>query len=198
MSEKEKVTLDEESLDEIQKDNCHPPSEGSAKTDEPSLLSHISKLEGELDQASSNLNDVQLRFHAEIDNIRRRSELDVEKAHKFSLEKFASELLPVIDSLERALDATDQSNPNLQTTIEGIDLTLKSLLSVMHKFGVRVVNEAGVLLDPSVHQAVSLLVSEELEPNHILSVLQSGYTLNGRLLRAAMVTVSKRKGIDQK
>ncbi|THD29429.1 nucleotide exchange factor GrpE, partial [Pantoea sp. R102] len=136
----------------------------------------------------------QLRAQAEIENIRRRAEMDVEKAHKFALEKFANELLPVIDSLERALEVADKENTELASMIEGIELTLKSLLGAVRKFGVEVVGETNVPFNPDVHQAMSMMESEEVAPNHVLMVMQRGYTLNGRLLRPAMVAVSKAKG----
>jgi len=115
-------------------------------------------------------------------------------AHKFALEKFASELLPVIDSLERALEVADKENTELASMIEGIELTLKSLLGAVRKFGVEVVGETNVPFNPDVHQAMSMMESEEVAPNHVLMVMQRGYTLNGRLLRPAMVAVSKAKG----
>jgi molecular chaperone GrpE len=118
----------------------------------------------------------------------------VEKAHKFALEKFANELLPVIDSLERALEVADKENTELASMIEGIELTLKSLLGAVRKYGVEVVGETNVPFNPDVHQAMSMIESEDMAPNHVLMVMQRGYTLNGRLLRPAMVAVTKAKG----
>ena len=153
----------------------------------------IAQLEAELATLSTGVRDAQLRAQAEVENIRRRTELDVEKAHKFALEKFSNELLPVIDSLERALQVADKSNPELASMIEGIELTLKSLLDAVRKFGVDVVGETHVPFNPDVHQAMSMVESEDVAPNHVLMVMQNGYTLNGRLLRPAMVAVSKAK-----
>ncbi|ARU94961.1 nucleotide exchange factor GrpE [Tatumella citrea] len=153
----------------------------------------IAQLEAELAKLSNGVRDAQLRAQAEIENIRRRTELDVEKAHKFALEKFSNELLPVIDSLERALQVADKSNSELASMIEGIELTLKSLLGAVRKFGVEVVGETHVPFNPDVHQAMSMVESDEVAPNHVLMVMQNGYTLNGRLLRPAMVAVSKAK-----
>jgi molecular chaperone GrpE len=132
-----------------------------------------------------------LRVRAEADNIRRRAEMDVEKAHKFAVEKFASEMLPVIDNLERALDTADKSNESLAAMIEGVELTLKSLLDAVRKFGIEVVGDVGVPFNPEVHQAMTMLPSADHQPNHVMMVMQKGYTLNGRLLRPAMVAVSK-------
>lgn len=153
----------------------------------------IAQLEAELAQLQNGVRDAQLRAQAEIENVRRRTELDVEKAHKFALEKFANELLPVIDSLERALEVADKANPELTSMVEGIELTLKSLLDAVRKYGVEVVGETNVPFNPDIHQAMSMMESEEVAPNHVLMVMQRGYTLNGRLLRPAMVAVSKAK-----
>ncbi|MBD2811773.1 nucleotide exchange factor GrpE [Xenorhabdus sp. Vera] len=151
----------------------------------------VAELEEQLKQAQTNERDAILRARAEIENIRRRTEQDVEKAHKFALEKFANELLPVIDNLERALEAADRTNESLQPMIEGIELTLKSFIDAVGKFGIEVVGDTSVPFNPEVHQAVTMMESEQHEPNHVMLVMQKGYTLNGRLLRPAMVAVSK-------
>lgn len=156
----------------------------------------IAELEKELDAAKSNERDSVLRARAEVDNIRRRAEQDVEKAHKFALEKFANELLPVIDSLERAVELADKQNTDLHAMIEGVELTLKSLYSAMNKFGVEPVDQVGCPFNPDVHQAMSMVESAEHPANHIVIVLQKGYTLNGRLIRPAMVMVSKGNSVD--
>ncbi|PHM73645.1 nucleotide exchange factor GrpE [Xenorhabdus kozodoii] len=151
----------------------------------------VAELEEQLKQAQANERDALLRARAEIENIRRRTELDVEKAHKFALEKFANELLPVIDNLERALEVADRTNETLQPMIEGIELTLKSFINAVGKFGVEVVGDINVPFNPEVHQAMTMMESEQHEPNQVMLVMQKGYTLNGRLLRPAMVAVSK-------
>jgi len=153
----------------------------------------IAVLEARLVELQQHERDSLLRAKAEVENIRRRSELDVEKAHKFGLEKFAGELLPVIDNLERGLDMADRSNSELTPLIEGIELTLKSLLDAVHKYGIDVVSATHVPFDPSVHQAMTMQESADHEPNHVMMIMQKGYTLNGRLLRPAMVVVSKAK-----
>jgi molecular chaperone GrpE len=153
----------------------------------------IAELEAALNQAQSGVRDAQLRAQAEIENIRRRTELDIEKAHKFALEKFSNELLPVIDSLERALEVADKENPALAAMLEGIELTLKSLLDAVRKFGVEVIGETQVPFNPELHQAMAMVESEDVAPNHVLMVMQRGYTLNGRLLRPAMVSVARAK-----
>lgn len=184
MTSKEQNTPNEQAPDEIQ----------AEQTEQADLRDErIAQLEAELKEAQAGVREVQLRAQAEVENIRRRTELDIEKAHKFALEKFVHELLPVVDSLERALEVADKSNPDLSAMIEGIELTLKSLLDAVGKFGVEAVKETKVPFNPDVHQAMSMMESEDIEPNHVLMVMQPGYTLNGRLLRPAMVAVSKAK-----
>ena len=151
----------------------------------------IANLEAQLVEAQNRERDGVLRIKAEMENLRRRTELDVEKAHKFALEKFVNELLPVIDSLDRALEVADKANPDNAAMIEGIELTLKSMLDVVRKFGVEVIADTDVPLDPNVHQAIAMVESEEIEAGKVLGVMQKGYTLNGRTIRAAMVTVAK-------
>ncbi|QLR44271.1 nucleotide exchange factor GrpE [Enterobacter sp. RHBSTW-00994] len=153
----------------------------------------IANLEAQLVEAQNRERDGILRIKAEMENLRRRTELDVEKAHKFALEKFINELLPVIDSLDRALEVADKANPDNAPMIEGIQLTLKSMLDVVRKFGVDVVADTNVPLDPNVHQAIAMVESEDVTAGNVLGVMQKGYTLNGRTIRAAMVTVAKAK-----
>ncbi|MCE1335192.1 nucleotide exchange factor GrpE [Enterobacter hormaechei] len=153
----------------------------------------IANLEAQLVEAQNRERDGVLRIKAEMENLRRRTELDVEKAHKFALEKFVNELLPVIDSLDRALEVADKANPDNAAMIEGIELTLKSMLDVVRKFGVEVIADTDVPLDPNVHQAIAIVESEDVAAGNVLGVMQKGYTLNGRTIRAAMVTVAKAK-----
>lgn len=154
----------------------------------------IANLEAQLAEAQNREREGVLRIKAEMENLRRRTELDIEKAHKFALEKFINELLPVIDSLDRALEVADKANPELAPMVEGIELTMKSMLDVVRKFGVEMVADTNVPLDPNVHQAIAMVESEEVAAGNVLGVMQKGYTLNGRTLRAAMVTVAKAKG----
>lgn len=153
----------------------------------------IANLEAQLVEAQNRERDGVLRIKAEMENLRRRTEQDVEKAHKFALEKFVNELLPVIDSLDRALEVADKANQDLLPMIEGIELTLKSMLDVVRKFGVEVVGDINVPLDPNVHQAIAMVESDEVAAGNVLMIMQKGYTLNGRTIRAAMVSVAKAK-----
>jgi molecular chaperone GrpE len=133
--------------------------------------------------------DQLLRTQAELENTRRRAERDVENAHKYGLERFAQELLPVRDSLELGLSAADATE-NVEKLREGMELTLKMLTTVMEKFGIRLVDPVGEPFDPALHQAVTMQPSEQ-PANTVLSVMQKGYTLNDRLIRPAMVIVAR-------
>ncbi|WP_010434158.1 nucleotide exchange factor GrpE [Enterobacter mori] len=196
MSSKEQKTPEGQAPEEIiteQHDEVEAVEpEASAEQVDP-RDEKMANLEAQLVEAQNRERDGVLRIKAEMENLRRRTELDVEKAHKFALEKFVNELLPVIDSLDRALEVADKANPDNAAMIEGIELTLKSMLDVVRKFGVEVIADTNVPLDPNVHQAIAMVESEEIEAGKVLGVMQKGYTLNGRTIRAAMVTVAKAK-----
>ncbi len=194
MSSKEHKTPNEQVPDELDQEQAlHTEAETEVAEVVDPRDERIAELEVQLNEAQQRERDSLLRAKAEVENIRRRTEMDIEKAHKFALEKFSSELLPVIDNLERALDLADKSNAELAGMIEGVELTLKSLLDAVSKFGMEVVSEVHVPFNPELHQAMTLMESEDLEPNHVMMVMQKGYRLNGRLLRPAMVAVSKAK-----
>lgn len=151
----------------------------------PSLEEMLKKAELEAQEH----HDAWLRAKAETENIRRRAQEDIAKAHKFAVESFASELLAVKDSLEAALTA-DPSNPeNLKN---GVDLTLKQLSAVFGKFNLTELNPVGEAFDPHRHQAISMVESEQAA-NTVVSVLQKGYLLHDRVIRPALVTVAKAK-----
>lgn len=154
----------------------------------------IANLEAQLAEAETRERDSVLRIKAEMENLRRRTELDVEKAHKFALEKFVNELLPVLDSLDRVLEVANKDSDSMTAMVEGIELTRKSMLDVVAKFGVQVVADIDVPMDPNVHQAIAMVESDEVAAGNVLMVMQKGYTLNGRTIRAAMVSVAKAKG----
>jgi molecular chaperone GrpE len=147
----------------------------------------LARMEEELTMAK----DEALRAQADAQNAMRRAEQDVEKARKFALERFCSELLPVVDNLERALEATAGDQEILKPVAEGVELTLKSFLDALKKFNVETVDPEGEPFDPQFHQAMSMVENPDVEPNTVIAVMQKGYTLNGRLVRPAMVMVSK-------
>ncbi len=130
-----------------------------------------------------------LRAKAETENVRRRAQDDVSKAHKFAIESFAENLLPVLDSLEAALGDT---SGDLEKVREGVDLTLRQLQSALEKGRVTAINPVGAKFDPHQHQAISMVPAEQ-EPNTVVAVLQKGYTIADRVLRPALVTVAQPK-----
>ncbi|EKF9754882.1 nucleotide exchange factor GrpE [Vibrio cholerae] len=135
--------------------------------------------------------DSVLRARAEVENMRRRSEQEVDKARKFALSRFAEELLPVIDNLERAIQAADGEVEAIKPLLEGVELTHKTFVDTIAKFGLKEINPHGEAFNPEFHQAMSIQESAEHEPNTVMFVMQKGYELNGRVLRPAMVMVSK-------
>ncbi|MEM1175890.1 MAG: nucleotide exchange factor GrpE [Pseudomonadota bacterium] len=132
--------------------------------------------------------DRYLRTAAELENVRKRATRDVENARKFALENFARELLGVVDSFEMGLAAADSADA--QSLLEGSQATLKQLQQALERFQVSAVNPEGEPFDPELHEAISMQPSADMEPGSVLAVVQKGYTLNGRLLRAARVVVS--------
>lgn len=174
--------------------------QNTATTDAADEAQQIEALTAKLATAEAKVAEQQdsvIRAKAEVENMRRRTAQDVEKAHKFALEKFAGDLLPVADNLQRALEAADKENEALIPMIEGIELTLKSFDSTLAKFGIEIVApETGEALNPELHQAMSMVPNPDVAPNAIISCLQKGYTINGRLLRPAMVIVSAAASVD--
>jgi len=146
----------------------------------------------ELEQSVAEAKDQALRAAAEAQNVRRRAEQEAEKARKFALEKFVKELLPVVDSLEKALEA--MADEATEAHREGVAMTLKMQQDVLAKFGVEILEPAGEPFDPQFHEAMAMVPNPELDPNTVMEVFQKGYLLNGRLVRPAMVVVSQAAG----
>lgn len=148
----------------------------------------------EVEQLTADLADAKdqvLRTHAEMQNLRRRMERDVENAHKYALEKFVGELLPVVDNLERSIQAMADVGDEFKAVSDGIELTLKTFQDVLDRFKVAAVDPGGEVFNPDLHQAMSMLETSDAKPNTVIDVFQKGYTLNGRLIRPAMVVVAK-------
>ncbi|EEF79966.1 Heat shock protein GrpE [Methylophaga thiooxydans] len=147
-------------------------------------------LEDARSKADEHWNEL-LLARADLENMRRRHARDLESAHKHALDKFVNELLPICDSLELGLSAANGEEATLETVREGMEMTLKMLLSNIGKLGLEQVNPEGQAFDPELHQAVSMQPSEGIEANQVITVMQKGYSFNGRLLRPAMVVVSQ-------
>jgi molecular chaperone GrpE len=156
---------------------------------QPEVMPSLEDLLREAELKAAEHHDAWLRAKAEADNIRKRAQEDIAKAHKFGVERFASDLLAVKDSLEAALAAENATVENLKS---GVELTLRQLEAVFEKQGLREINPVGQKFDPHQHQAISMLPSEK-EPNTVINVLQKGYCLYDRVIRPALVTVAKPK-----
>jgi len=162
-----------------------------ATADELNLEQALEKLQ-QAEEAAERAKDDLLRVQAEMQNLRRRTEQDVEKAHKYGQERFSSALLTVVDNLERALAvASEHEDEVVKAIYDGVDLTLKSMTDCFSKFNIETVDPMGEPFDPQLHQAMSMQENPEVEPNTVIAVMQKGYTLHGRVLRPAMVLVSK-------
>ena len=161
---------------------------GRCGTPIESLLAQVAELQEKVDGQADSV----VRAQAEMQNVRRRAERDVENAHKFALDKFSNDLLPVIDSLERALEAADNiENEAVKAMKDGVELTLKMFVETLKKHGVEQVDPMGEPFNPEFHQAMSMVPNPEMEPNSVMAVMQKGYLLKGRLVRPAMVVVSQ-------
>ncbi|OOF48984.1 nucleotide exchange factor GrpE [Rodentibacter trehalosifermentans] len=193
MSEQaQKPNVDEEKVEEIQQEAVE-----AVETEDPleEAIARVQELEEQLkaqvEETAKKEQDLLLRTRAEIDNIRRRTEQDVEKAHKFALEKFSKDLLNTIDNLERALASpANTEDESIKALFDGVELTLKELISTVARYGVEAVGAVGEIFNPDLHQAISMQPAEGFEANQITTVLQKGYTLNGRVIRPAMVMVA--------
>ena len=167
----------EEAKDENEAEQRQPDAADSSPQDDTS--EELTKVKDQL-----------LRTVAEMENVRRRAQRDVENAHKFALEKLLSDLLPVVDSLERA-EETAKTTDNADSMAEGVSLSLKLFVSTLEKAGIAIVDPLGEPFDPQLHEAMAMVPNPDAEPNSVMDVMQRGYTLNGRLVRAAKVVVVK-------
>ena len=168
-------------------------AEAATGSDSPSEEPTHEELQALLTDARSRADehwDQCLRLQADIENLRKRNERDLANAHKFALEKIAGELLPVKDSLEMGLAAAGE-NHDVSKLIEGSELTLKMLGSVLEKFNIKEINPLNDKFNPDYHEAMSMQDRDDVEPNTVVAVMQKGYLLNDRLIRPALVMVSK-------
>ncbi|WP_046029429.1 nucleotide exchange factor GrpE [Vibrio vulnificus] len=154
----------------------------------------IAELEAALLASEARVKEQQdsvLRAKAEVENMRRRTEQEIDKVRKYALNRFAEELLPVIDNLERAIQAADAESEAVKPLLEGVELTHKTFVDVVSKFGLKEINPEGQPFNPEWHQAMSIQESPDHESNTVMFVMQKGYELNGRVIRPAMVMVAK-------
>ena len=166
-------------------------SEQSGSSEDLSVEQALEKLAA-AQLTAENAKDDLLRVQAEMQNLRRRTEQDIEKAHKYGQEKFSIELLSVMDNLERALTAaSEHEDDSVKAIYDGVDLTLKSFVDCFSKFNIETLDPLGEPFDPQIHQAMGMQENPDVEPNTVIAVMQKGYTLYGRVIRPAMVMVSK-------
>ncbi|GAB2188693.1 nucleotide exchange factor GrpE [Sessilibacter sp. MAH2] len=189
MSNEEKTTSQEQ--EEILNPEVELASEqteeSAAQSSGDEMQARVEELEAQLAMAKDDV----LRAQAEILNVRRRSEQDVEKAHKFAVEKFAKDMLNVADNLERAVQSFESNDEASKPLLEGVELTLKTLTDALANNNLEIVDPHGQPFDPNLHQAMAMVENPDVEPNTVINVFQKGYTLHGRLVRPAMVVVSK-------
>ncbi|MDH2998982.1 nucleotide exchange factor GrpE [Pasteurellaceae bacterium LFhippo2] len=190
-TEKEQLNQEVE-IQAEQAETIEPQAEDAQVETDPlaEAIARVQELEEYIAEADKREQDIQLRARAEIENIRRRTEQDVEKAHKFALEKFSKALLDVVDNLERGMQSLEGADESIKALAEGVELTHKGLVSTLANFGVEAVGTVGEAFNPELHQAISMQPAEGIEANHVSVVLQKGYTLHGRVIRPAMVMVA--------
>lgn len=189
MSEQEQPSASEVELDvNTPEDAAHAAAEQELQ--EITVESVQAELEVALAKIDEQQSDV-LRAQADAQNIRRRSEQDVAKAHKFGQEKLMTEVVSLLDNLGRAIEAGSADGANLKSLLEGVEMSQKMLLDGLKKFNVDQLDPHGEPFNPALHEAMTAVPNPDLEPNTVMEVFQKGYTLNGRLVRPAMVVVSK-------
>ena len=191
MADEQKQEQNEELEQDLQSQEVDVEEQKQVEDPLEEAIARVQELEAQLAETTKKEQDLLLRTRAEIDNIRRRTEQDVEKAHKFALEKFAKDILNTIDNLERALATpANIEDESVKALFDGVELTLKELLATVARFGVEPVGVVGEVFNPDLHQAISMQPMEGFETNQITTVLQKGYLLNGRVIRPAMVMVA--------
>ena len=191
MADEQKQEKNEELEQDLQSQKVDVEEQKNTEDPLEDAIARVQELEAQLAETAKKEQDLLLRTRAEIDNIRRRTEQDVEKAHKFALEKFAKDILDTIDNLERALATpANTEDETVKALFDGVELTLKELLATVARFGVEPVGVVGEVFNPDLHQAISMQPMEGFETNQITTVLQKGYLLNGRVIRPAMVMVA--------
>ncbi|AKH19881.1 nucleotide exchange factor GrpE [Sedimenticola thiotaurini] len=182
----DQVVVDEAAEESAEAESNQEPAAAETPTPEELVL----QLEDARAKADEHWDQL-VRTKAQMDNLRKRQERELENAHKYALERFVNELLPVRDSMEMGLAAANEENSTVDQLREGTALTLKLFSDVMEKFNVVQINPEGEPFDPDLHQAMSTQPRNDVPPNTVVAVVQKGYTLNGRLVRPAMVMVSQ-------
>ena len=194
MTNKKHDVQDEQLNDAVEAVEVEAVEGEFVESEQELYVARIAELEAALLAKDAEVNEVKdaaLRARAEGENVRRRSEQEIDKARKYALNKFAEELLPVIDNLERAIEMADKNNDATKAMMEGVELTLMTMTTTVGKFGLKVIDPQGEAFNPEFHQAMAMQESADFAPNTVMAVMQKGYELNGRVIRPAMVMVSK-------
>ncbi|MEC6883232.1 nucleotide exchange factor GrpE [Photobacterium piscicola] len=194
MTNKKHDVQDEQLNDTVEAVEVEAVEGEFVESEQELYVARIAELEAALLAKDAEVNEVKdaaLRARAEGENVRRRSEQEIDKARKYALNKFAEELLPVIDNLERAIEMADKNNEATKAMMEGVELTLMTMTTTVGKFGLKVIDPQGEAFNPEFHQAMAMQESADFAPNTVMAVMQKGYELNGRVIRPAMVMVSK-------
>lgn len=192
MSEQEKEQKGAEpQVETVEEQQAAAAAEAEAEQAEPAVEEKLAEADAELAKVKKALAEADIRTQAEVQNVRKRAERDVQHARKFALEKFAGDLLSVADNLERGLAALDADDDALKSAREGIELTLKSLLDAFARYNLEQISPANEPFNPELHEAMTMVPVPNVDPNTVIEVLEKGYQLNGRLIRPARVVVSK-------
>ena len=192
-TKKDDVTRDTVEASEANKNSENEATEADETDGQGARTSCDTDDSASVETQLEELKEALLRSQADLQNSRRRAERDVENAHKYAIEKFIKDLLAVLDSMDRALELAATTDGFDMSMLEGTQMTHKLLLDTVSRHGVEAIDPVGEPFDPQQHQAMSMMESEDLEPNTVTAVMQKGYKLEGRVIRAAMVVVTKPK-----
>ncbi|CAL4320505.1 nucleotide exchange factor GrpE [Buchnera aphidicola] len=184
-----KINTDKLELNTEKKNKLNTKNDQN-KTDINNKKDKIIDIRKKISKMKNDITDIKLRGQAKIENIRKKSEQDIKTIKNAQLEKFAKKILPIIDSLEEILKIADQKNNQESIMVQGINLTLKSMLNIISKFGIKKEGKKNTIFQSYLHQSILSKQSNKIQPNHIISVIQHGYTLNSTILRKAKVEVS--------
>jgi len=194
MSEKEQKMNDDANVEKVEAqtaEDAAQQADEALENAQEAVQEDIAALLAEAQAEAEKHKDLAMRVQADMENLRRRTRIDVESAHKYALEKFVNALLPAMDSMEMGIDAASKEEATLESIREGVEMTFKQMLDVLQEFNVERVNPTGEKFDPNLHEALTMIPSPDHESNTVVDTIQKGYTLNERLVRAARVIVAQ-------
>ncbi|WP_029407326.1 nucleotide exchange factor GrpE [Thiomicrorhabdus sp. Milos-T2] len=194
MSEKEQKMNDDVNAETVENQTAEETlqqAEEALENAQEAVQDDIAALLEEAKAEAQKHKDMALRVQADMENLRRRTRLDVEGAHKYALEKFVNALIPAMDSMEMGMEAAAKEGATIESISEGVEMTFKQLIDVLQEFNVERVDPTGEKFDPQLHEAMTMIPSPDHESNTVIDTIQKGYTLNERLVRAARVIVAQ-------